>query len=608
MDKSKLLETAQNLPHKPGCYLLKRGAQILYIGKAKNLKKRVSSYFSKSHKDVKTTYLVDKVDQFDFVITKDEVDAFVLENNLIKEHGPKYNIRLKDDATYPYVMVDLNEEFPTLKYIRRIKKRKNCLIFGPFVVGGNISNVMNILVKTFQLRDCSLRELRSRKTPCLLFEMKYCSAPCVNYISAEDYDLSLQNAINFFKGKGTKVLKLIETKMFEASDNEEFEAAAMFRDSLEILTVFKSQYFKSNADLHNQKNIDIWGYHIAEQEISISIYMVRNGILLGFKNIHFPRRTTDLMTPEEELNFSFFQYYHNHLSSFPEVVITPFALEECEMLSKALGKSSPDFSKTTISPPKAKWNGLQKLAIDHAFEKMRVRKDSERDTLTALTKLQELLGLKTRPINLECYDVAIWQGSSPTGSMVVYTNGVKNKNAYRHFHLTERPEGNNDFAMMEELIQRRVKKGHLPDVFIVDGGPGQVGMFKKVLHSEKVDIPVIGIAKAKVKGTEKTEERLVIPNRQNHYVLKKCMPLFRLVTTMRDEAHRFSRRLHHRAENKKFFNSIFDSVKGIGPATKKKILSNYDGPQDFELSISDLVKKWGINEKLVRAIKFQHQS
>lgn len=593
--QEKLLDKAKTLPKKPGCYLMKRkNGEVLYVGKAKDLKARVTTYFNKSAKSPKTEILVTHIKEFDFILTETEAEALVLENNLIKKHSPRYNVMLKDDKSYPYVVVNHNEDFPRLEYKRRVVRKKGIEVFGPFVWGSNISEVLRIITKSFQLRDCNLREFNSRKEPCLLYQIKQCSAPCVSIINKEHYDKDMKDALNFFRGKGKKSLKILKERMMEASEKEEFEYAAQVRDYIQVLEEFLDFSQQKNVELDSpDANIDVLAYHKGDVEIDIALYMVRNGILLGHKNFHFP--TIEIQNElEEELTTFFYQYYSNSHDSFPDNIVTPFSGEQNGIFQEALG----ELFKTKVQNPSKKYEGLAKLAKDQASEHQRVRQTNQDSIYVGLNKLKDLLNMRERPILIECYDVAIFQGSSPTAAQIVFRDGRPHKKEYRHYNLKELPEGNNDFAMMKEVLSRRLDNGNLPDVFIVDGGKGQVSMFQEVLKEFQVDIPVAGIAKAK--SAKGTEERLIIPGRINPYILTKNPPLMRIIVQMRDEAHRFSRRLHHKGESKKTFTTWFDGLPGIGPKTKEKLLIKLDKNKDElrELSKEELKNYFDVSEKI----------
>lgn len=563
----KLEEKAKLLPTKPGCYLMKnKDQQIIYVGKAKNLRSRVSSYFNNSAKNVKTEILVSHIVDFDFIMTTSDAESFVLENTLIKKHTPKYNIRLKDDKSYPYVVINHNEPFPRLEFVRRVKRAKGIEVFGPFVTGSNIWDILRILTQSFCLRDCSLSEFKKRKEPCLLYQMHQCSAPCVGKITAEEYEKELSCARDIFVGSGSKTLKEMERRMHQASENEEFEKAALIRDNLRVLMEFAKDIKQENAEHGDEKNLDVVAYYQGEMEVDISIYMMRNGVLLGHKNFNFSNLDVIESLEDSVLNF-LFQYYSSTFDSLPELIITQMSEESNQLLESGVATLDKDIR---VRSPQKKYDSFLNLTRDHAFEQQRVRLLHEDSVYVGLNKLKDLLSLRERPVVLECYDVAIFQGSSPTASQIVFHDGKPDKKNYRYYHLEERPEGNNDFAMMRELIMRRSDNGNLPDVFIVDGGLGQVNIFKEALKELNIVIPVVGIAKSKNVRTKdgfksedikKSEERLIIPGRSNPYFLNQNRSLFKIIVQMRDEAHRFSRKLHHKEETKRVLGTNKTRVK-----------------------------------------------
>ena len=332
----KLEDKARLLPTKPGCYLMKnKNDQIIYVGKAKNLRARVSSYFNNSAKGPKTEILVTHITDFDFIITENDAESFVLENNLIKKHTPKYNIRLKDDKSYPYVVINTNEPFPRLEFIRRVKRGKGIDVYGPFVTGSNVWDVIRILTKSFCLRDCKLSDFKTRKEPCLLYQMKQCSAPCVGKISASDYEKDLNLARDLFSGSGNKTLRELEKRMQLAAENEEFEKAAQIRDNLTVLSEFANNFKQTNAELDRDSNIDIVAYYQGEIEVDLSIYMMRNGVLLGHKNFSFSNLeiVDDI---EETVNNFLFQYYSSTYDSLPQLVVTQMSDESNRLLEAGM--------------------------------------------------------------------------------------------------------------------------------------------------------------------------------------------------------------------------------------------------------------------------------
>lgn len=606
-----LLEKANTLPQQPGCYLMKdKNGRVIYVGKAKKLKSRVTTYFNNSTKGYKTDYMVSHVNDFDFMITRSDAESFVLENNLIKEHSPKYNIRLRDDKSYPYVQVNWNEPFPRIEYVRRPKKGKGKDLFGPYPPGSNISMIMRVLTKSFGIRDCSLSEFKSRKTPCLLHQMKQCTAPCVGLIDDKAYEKDLEAAIGFFQGpvKAKRTITRLQEKMLQYADAEEFEMAGVIRDHILLLDEFlQKSYDQKVESLQSEKNVDVWSYWNGNEEVDISLYMIRSGLLLGQKNFHFVKGELIEELADEILQ-KIMQYYSDPEEMNPDFLVLDFKEEELTDVALAL-KTFGEMK--VMSGLTKKYYPLIEMCRKHAEESQRVRIANADSVYMGLNKLKELLNLRERPRILECYDVAIWQGSSPTASQVVFEEGKPNKKKYRYYHLETRPEGNNDFAMMREVISRRADNGDLPDVLVIDGGVAQVNTVTAVLKELNLDLCVVGIAKSReISGSfqateiDRTEERLIIPGRTNPYILTKCPPLFKIIVSMRDEAHRFSRKLHHKAESKRVLSTWLDEIKGLGEEAKKKILSQLSMTQE-ELkayTVNDLMNYFGIKNPQAKAL------
>ena len=560
--------------------------------------------------------LVSNIRSFDFILTKSESESLVLENNLIKEHIPKYNIRLRDDKSYPYIAINNAKDFPRLEYVRRPKRRKKVDLFGPYPVGSGISKIMRIAMKAFTLRDCNDREFNSRETPCMLYQIKQCSAPCVNFISKEDYQADLELALNFFKSKRkfNKSLKVLEERMEKAAANESFEIAAQLRDYILELKEFGEKSFDQNVELKGDMNVDVVAYHAGEEEVDLSFYLIRAGNLLGHKNFHF-LKSDFLHEVEEDIITATLQYYSGKDDLLPDKIITNFSKEHMSELASALNDINSEQKTINVSAPTPKFQSLLDSTLKHAQESQRVRLSTENSVYVGLNRLKDLLSLKERPRTLECYDIAIWQGKSPTAAQIVFYEGKPDKTRYRHYHMKELPEGNNDFAMMQEVFSRRLRKGELPDVFIVDGGIGQVNSAKKILDELDIDTPVVGIAKARdlLKGSFKeaeiknSDERLVIPGRSNPYILSKNPPLMKIIVSMRDEAHRFSRRLHHKSEHKRIISSWVDDIKGLSEKVKKSILgANTLSMNELrEMKVGELQNFFGLSVKHA-SILFDH--
>lgn len=587
-----------------------KNSRVIYVGKAKKLKSRVTSYFNQSAKALKTEYMVSHIHDFDFIITRSDAESFVLENNLIKEHSPKYNIRLRDDKSYPYVQVNWNEPFPRLEYVRRPKKARGKQLFGPYPTGSNISMIMRVLTKSFGLRDCSLNEFKSRKTPCLLYQMKQCSAPCVGYRSQEEYQGDLQSALGFFQGplKAKRTIQRLNEKMLAYAENEEFEMAGIIRDHVQLLDDFlQKSYDQKVESIQSDKNIDVWSYWNGNEEVDISVYLIRSGLLLGQKNFNFVKGEL-IEDLEDELFQKIVQYYSDPEEMNPDIVVMDFEEERLGAISEALNT----FGEMKVRGLTKKYWPLIEMCRKHAEESQRVRIANSESVYLGLNKLKDLLNMRERPRILECYDIAIWQGHSPTASQIVFEEGKANKRKYRHYHMEIRPEGNNDFAMMREVITRRLDNGDLPDVLVIDGGIAQVNTVTAVLKELNIELCVVGIAKSRdlsrgnyqTTEVERTEERLIIPGRANPYILSKCPPLFKIIVSMRDEAHRFSRRLHHKTESKRVLATWVDEVKGLGADGKRKVLTQLAMTREElkEYTVNDLMNYFGLKSPQAKAL------
>jgi excinuclease ABC subunit C len=392
------------------------------------------------------------------------------------------------------------------------------------------------------------------------------------------------------------------------AESEEFEMAAITRDNVQFLESFLTQSYDQKVEsLESDKNVDLWSFWQGEEEVDLSVYLIRSGMLLGQKNFNF-MKSEMIEDLESEILTKIMQYYSTSDELNPEIVVLDFSDETMSEFKEALMTLGID----KVLGLTKKYAPLIEMCRKHAQESQRVRLANMDSVYIGLNKLKDLLGLKERPRILECYDVAIWQGTSPTASQIVFEEGVPDKTKYRYYHLQTRPEGNNDFAMMKEVISRRVDNGALPDLFVIDGGVAQVNTVVAVLQECKIDLPVVGIAKSKdltsgdyrAEEIVRSEERLIIPGRTNPYILTKCPSLFKIVVSMRDEAHRFSRKLHHKAESKRVMSSWIDEVKGLGDDTRKKILSQLTVSKEelLEFSVTELMNYFGIKSPQAKAV------
>lgn len=588
-----LLAKANALPRHAGCYLMKNAhGEVIYVGKAVNLARRVSSYFQKDHSDAKTQALVAQIADFEFILAANEAEAFVLENSLIKKFSPKYNLRLKDGQTYPYLAINPQEDFPRLQYLHKGKLKGPEEIFGPYPVGTNIRQVWQTLVNAFALRNCTTTQFKRAKHPCLRFQMGQCLAPCQGKVTREEYQATLQLIREFLRDKSDAALQYVEAKMQTWAQQEEFERAATWRDYAITLKAFAEQAQQQNAELHQgPANVDVWACwdsipdlqekapsptsstassFSSVHEVDLVVFHIRNHCWLGHHNFNFiwegetPPQTSSSSTTttssssetqlKEQILSWISQYYQQNQVIWPQVIALDRMMEkdDRQLLQDILAAMHTTHQIPTVQGLGRTYSPLGKLALQQAQENQHLRAKGPKNIYAALKKLQFLLQLPRMPLTIEAYDVAVWQGKSPTAAQVVFQEGVPDKKNYRYYHLQERPEGNNDFAMLAEMMERRLAHGKLPDVMMVDGGWPQVRVIAQILKEKQIKLPLIGIVKEREAGDQ---EHLVIAGRQNEYILAKCPPLAALLASMRDEAHRFCRKLHHQQEKKRLIKS-----------------------------------------------------
>lgn len=548
--KRQLIRTKiKEFPVTSGCYLmLNDRSEIIYVGKAKNLQNRLLSYFKPVHESLKTQALVEQVDDVEFILTSNEVESLVLENNLIKEHKPKYNIRLRDDKSYPYIQWNNQELYPRLEYTRRLKRSKNYSQIGPFPEGFSFARPFYKLIKLLKLRDCSATEFSKRKTPCLLYQMDQCLAPCVRLCSAEEYQQHFQLMIDFLKKPSFKsaLMLYVEKKLAELAVLEQFEKAMQFRDIEQDLAHYIEHFEAQKVEnVSLDENTDFIGLSSSKHECDISIYKVRQGRLIGMGHFYW-LSLNQLQDIQNEFQTQLLDYYRQSLD-LPQKIVTPWSNETNEIFLAALKKINPNTQKILLLTKSKNFAPLLEQAGLHAQEKARIRIEEQKQTLPALEELKTILQLKNIPRIIECYDIAIWQGTSPTASQVVFSDGRPSKADYRYYHLDLRIEGNNDFAMMKEVLTRRLKKGKLPDLILIDGGKGQFSTVEKILIGLNISIPLVALAKEK----DGKKERVFLASTGKALELDYSKPSSKILIQIRDEAHRFSRKLHHHAEKKR---------------------------------------------------------
>ncbi len=566
-----LTEKIKHLPENPGVYVMLDGSgQIIYVGKAKNLKNRVKQYFTNSVKTEKVMAMVNSVADFYYIIVPTEIDALSLENNLIKKHKPRYNILLKDDKTYPYIRVDLREPFPTFTVTRKIKKDGG-KYFGPFMGGVSVKSVLEILSLAFNIRLCS-QKLSEEKIlkPCLNYHIKKCSAPCAGLIDKNSYRQNIDKAVDFLRGDTAETEKLLEEKMLLASENEEFELALKYRDNLLSIDKIKQKRITS---LNKFLNSDVLAYRANGLYSAVSMLFIRNGRMLGAKNFSFESGAIDDATALSE----FISRYYFETGDIPDEIIT-----ETEVISAdALTAFIKDKHGKSVSILSVK-QGVRKQLVDMAgvnadeyLETAIGRIKHKNDmTVEACALLQKKLQLKNYPKRMECYDISNISGVDKVGSMVVFIDGEPDFDSYRRFKI-KTVEGADDFKSHQEMMDRRLErlksdadKFPKPDLIIIDGGKGQLSSVKAIFDNHDItDIDLIALAER--------EEEIFRVGESSPVLLDKRDYCLKMLIRIRDEAHRFAITYHRALRGKRALTSVLDGVKGLGKVKKKALLERF---------------------------------
>lgn len=596
---------AKDLPKYPGVYFMKNEAGvIIYIGKAKNLKNRVTSYFIKQKsRPNRLKHLIRQIKKIDYISTETEVEAFLLEASLIKKHRPKYNIRLKDDKAYPYIKVTLSEDYPRLVVSRRVSSKKD-LYFGPFTSGFLVRENIKFLNGLYKIRDCSNGFMKIRKRPCLTYEIKRCTAPCVDFVTQSDYNKQVKRAVDFLEGKTNNILKDIEEKMYESAENENFEQAAEYRDQLK----------SANLILEKQKVVeeesvdrDIISFLSHEKGTIVSMIHTRKGRVLG-KKVHFISKVQSGI--DEELRdkaLSFLnQYYVDNFVPDEVVLDFDFGRDLNRLFTDLLKerKGEKVLVKHTYS---GKLKKLMEMATEQAQNQIKSFVDKTEKKQKGLLEIQKSFGLEEVPLRIECYDISNFQGDQSVGSQVVFYEGAPSPEDYRIYKI-KTVQGSNDFESMKEVLSRRLSHTEYqePQLILIDGGKGQLSKVKEALKElKREDLPVVGLAKSREKGSYenadlvRTLERFYLPGRLNPVVFKPHSEALRILTHLRDEAHRFAITHHRRLREKKTLEGVFDGVPGLGPKGQERLKSFLKTTKDWStVTDTELKDKVQLNSKV----------
>ena len=592
----------QNLTTLPGVYrMLDADGTVIYVGKAKNLRRRVSSYFSRQDNSAKTRALVAQIQQIEIAVTHTENEALILENTLIKEHQPRYNILLRDDKGYPYIYLS-DEAFPRLSF-HRGRRDKPGRFFGPFPSASAVRESLNLLQKLFPVRQCEDSFYRSRSRPCLQYQIKRCSAPCVDYVSAEEYGEDVRHAVMFLEGKNSAIIDELVRRMAEASDALEFELAAHYRDQIANLRrVQEKQYVMGSGS----GDLDVIAAVARNGVGCLQVFFIRNGRNLGNKT-WFPRHTAD--SDEAELLAAFLpQYYLSGGSQerpIPPEILVNQALPEKALLEGVLTEQAG--RKVTISHrlrgERSRW--LQ-LASTNAEQALSAHLANKLNIMGRFEALQEALQLDDLPQRIECFDISHTMGEATVASCVVFdTNGAL-KSDYRRYNIEGITPGD-DYAAMHQALTRRFKRlkegeGKFPDILLIDGGKGQLSQAEQVLEELQV-IGVVLIGVAKGPSRKPGVEQLLLSGQEQPIILPPDSPARHLIQQVRDEAHRFAITGHRQRRAKARRTSPLEGIPGLGPKRRQQLLRQFGGLQEVaRAGIDDLTRVKGISRQLAQAI------
>jgi excinuclease ABC subunit C len=567
-----LAEKSSTVTQSPGVYLMKDNTgKIIYVGKARNLKKRLSSYFSRSkHTDLKTAVLLQHTVVFETIVTGTEKEALILEANLIKKHRPKYNVVLKDDKRYPVLKLDTRFPFPNLTIARKMQP-DGALYFGPFSSAYAVRQTLNFIYKTFQIRKCRSKHVKKRTRPCLHCQMQGCLAPCCEDVDKVDYDEILKEVILFLKGRTPELVREIRVEMEKAANNQEYEKAAKLRDKMFALEKTLEKQVSVTTDFMDR---DVVGIYRGVETSFVTLLMVRRGFLLGTRNFEIPG---NLSGPEEIIS-AFIKHFYDSAPFIPSEILIPVDIDDFSFLESWL-KNKKGKKVKIIQPRRGEKAKLIKMANRNAENALKEHLRNISSGMQVLKRLEKRLHLKTLPRRIECFDNSHLGSSAPVSCMVVFIDGKAKKSDYRTYKL-KFSEAPNDYDFMKEVIFRRYGKNSsndpLPDLLMVDGGKGQLNVAFSILKELALENQIETIAIAK-KESEIGEEfdKIYTVGRSNPISFKSDSDLLLFLQRVRDEAHRFVLKFHRRIRGKQMILSELDGIPGIGKKRKKALIKHF---------------------------------
>ncbi|HSQ90248.1 excinuclease ABC subunit UvrC [Romboutsia sp.] len=591
-------EHLKKLPAEPGVYLMKdKYNNIIYVGKAISLKNRVRQYFqsSKNHSS-KVISMVKNIKSFEYIITDSELEALILECNLIKQYRPKYNVLLRDDKTYPYIKVTINEDYPRVLKVRQVIKDKS-KYFGPYTNTTAVNDTLEIIRNTYQIRTCNIdidRAIKNKVRPCLNMHINKCVGPCTGTVTKEEYNKMIEEIILFLSGKKEKLIEILKEKMNKCAMEFNFEDAAIYRDKIKSLEemVQKQKIDATTSDL----NQDIIAMARAHDEACVQVFFIRNGKIVGRE--HFILEGV-MESSRASILGSFVKQFYMEQEYIPKDLIIEDEIEDSFILEEWL--SSKKGQKVNIRVPqkgekKSLIEMVRKNAIEYLEKFSGMNKRKYEKSIGALDELKVVLGLDKRPKRIESFDISNIQGVDSIGSMVVFTDGKKDKKEYRRYKI-KTVIGPNDYDSMAEIVERRLKYDNLPDLILLDGGKGQVSAVKKVLKLNNVEIPLWGMYK-----DDKHRTKGLI-SQEKEIELDKTSNLYRFVASIQEEVHKYAITYHRSLRNKTLTKSVLDDIQGIGEKRKKALLNHFKDIEAIKkATFEELLKVDGMNKVSCKSV------
>ena len=603
MDETLRQEKIRNAPTRSGVYLMKDGdGRVIYVGKAKSLRARVRAYFGGTDSRRMIPFLVSRIEDMEFIVTDTEKEALILENNLIKKHRPRYNVNLRDDKNFYSLRVDTTQDFPRFQLVRRIKK-DGARYFGPYSSSASVKETLHYLHRIFPLRTCKDSEFRRRTRPCMEFQIKRCLAPCCGLFTASQYRKIVTEATLFLEGRSGRLVRQLRSRMERASEGLDFEEAARIRNKISAIeTTLEKQRIVSPSF----KDQDVFGLLRAEDRLQLYAIHVRKGAIIGQRS--FPLVKTRMDTAEA-LSSLLKQYYNTGVT-VPREIIVPERMEDAMIIEQWLTEKRGGMVSLVV-PRRGNNKALLAMALSNAEQALRAAEKRETESEGVLEDLESYLMLKKVPHRIECFDISNIGGRYAVGSLVTFTEGNPDKSRYRRFRIRTKEEAD-DYGMMREVLERRYREREtLPDLIVVDGGKGQLGVALSVLQELEIqEVDVIGLAKesltpptGKLSSVRRDRDRVYLPNRKNPLYLDKHPRVLFLLQRVRDEAHRFAVTYHRTLKEKEDFHSVLDTIPGIGAIRKKALLTSFkDVKKIADASLEELVKVPGMGENAARRV------